>query len=94
MTDIEAATATIGMLWKVKEILRDALGGDFAVTNSGIGPRESAWFVGFAGPELVLRVQVVPHPVHLATPEDEARIEGLEAGRLTAHTATSSRRSE
>jgi hypothetical protein len=94
MTDIETATAAIGMSWKVKEILRDALGGDFAVTNSGIGPCESVWFVGFAGPELVLRVQVVPYPVHRATPEDEAIIDGLEADRLTVRTATSSRRSE
>jgi hypothetical protein len=38
MTDIDTAAAAIGMSWKVKEILRDALGGDFAVTNSGIGP--------------------------------------------------------
>jgi hypothetical protein len=82
MTETTTAHAAIGMSWKIRKILRGALGDDFAATNTGITPsRDAAWFWAVAGPDpwLKIKVEVWPEPEPgSATPEEETLIEGLE----------------
>lgn len=77
MTQLETAHAAVGLSWKIKKILRDALGDDFAESNSGITARpvNSAWFRAHAGPELLIDVRVTPADARPATAEEEVLVE-------------------